>query len=252
MKAAKLSRLVWLAVLAMAIPTFSHAQDKKDSPPAPRGESQPKAATTTAAVPTYKPPLRGAPGGRVGGGTRGSGREVFVLTVLAPDHSALTVSEQPSLFWFISSTTSLPIEVTVMDLRTTQPVLETRLIPPAAPGVQRIRLADHAVRLEPGVPYRWFVTIVPNSDRRSRDILAGGAIERVVSPEGLAAKLAQARKDETASLYAEAGVWYDALAAISDLIDGAPNDTVLRKQRATLLAQVGLPAVGDDGAGTSP
>ena len=67
MKAAKLARLVWLAVLAMAIPTFSHAQDKKDSPPAPRGESQPKAATTTAAVPTYKPPLRGAPGGRVGG-----------------------------------------------------------------------------------------------------------------------------------------------------------------------------------------
>ena len=175
-----------------------------------------------------------------------------MLTVLAPDHSALTVSEQPSLFWFISSTTSLPIEVTVMDLRTTQPVLETRLTPPAAPGVQRIRLADHAVRLEPGVPYRWFVTIVPNSDRRSRDILAGGAIERVVSPEGLAAKLAQARKDETASLYAEAGVWYDALAAISDLIDGAPNDAVLRKQRATLLAQVGLPAVGDDGAGTSP
>src|SRR5262249_28257546 len=80
MKAAKLSRLVWLAVLAMAIPTFGHAQDKKDSPPAPRGDSQPKAATattTTAAVPIYKPPLRGAPGGRVGGGTRGSGREVF-------------------------------------------------------------------------------------------------------------------------------------------------------------------------------
>jgi hypothetical protein len=251
MKTVKLSRLVWLAVLAVAIPTCSYAQDKKDSPQAPRGESQPKAATTTAAVPTYKPPLRGAPGGRVGGGTRGSGREVFVLTVLAPDHSALTVSEQPSLFWFISSTTSLPIEVTVMDLRTTKPVLETQLAPPVAPGVQRIRLADHGARLEPGVPYRWFVTIVPNSDRRSRDILAGGAIERIVPPEGLTAKLAQARKDETASLYAEAGVWYDALAAISDLIEGAPNDAVLRKQRATLLAQVGLPEAGDDGAGTS-
>jgi Domain of Unknown Function (DUF928) len=252
MNTVKLTGLVWLAVLAVAVPTFSRAQERKEAPQAPRPESQPKAATTTVAVPTYQPPLRGAPGGRIGGGTRGSGREVFVLTVLAPDHSALTVSEQPSLFWFISSTTSLPIEVTVMDLRTTQPVLETRLAPPVAPGVQRIRLADHAVRLEPGVPYRWFVTIVPNSDRRSRDILAGGAIERVVPPEGLAARLAQARKDETAFLYAEAGVWYDALAAISDLVDGAPNDAVLRKQRATLLAQVGLPAVGDDGTGTSP
>jgi hypothetical protein len=101
------------------------------------------------------------------------------------------------------------------------------------------------------VPYRWFVTIVPDSDRRSKDILAGGAIERVEPPQGLAAKLAQARKEETASLYAEAGVWYEALTAISDLIESAPNDAVLRKQRATLLAQVGLPTVGEDGAGTS-
>jgi len=249
MNAVKLTGLVWLAALAVAIPTFSGAQVKKDSPP--RGESQPKAATTTAAVPTYKPPLRGAPGGRVGGGTRGSGREVFVLTVLAPDHSALTVSEQPSLYWFISSATSLPIEVTVMDLRTTQPVLEARLAAPITPGVHRIRLADHGVRLEPGVPYRWFVTIVPDSDRRSKDILAGGAIERVEPPEGLDAKLAQASKEKAPFLYAEAGVWYEALTAISDLIEIAPNDAVLRQQRATLLAQVGLPTAGEDGAGTS-
>jgi hypothetical protein len=252
MNTMKLTGLVWLAVLAVAIPAVGRAQEKKEPQGAPRGESQPKAATTTvAAVPTYKPPLRGAPGGRVGGGTRGTAREVFVLTVLAPDHSALTVNEQPSLYWFISSATSLPIEVTVMDLRTTQPILETRLAAPVAPGVHRIRLADHGVRLEPGVPYRWFVTIVPDSNRRSRDILAGGAIERVAPPEGLPAKLAQARKEETAFLYAEAGVWYDALAAISDLIDSAPNDPVLRKQRATLLAQVGLPVVGEDGTGTS-
>jgi hypothetical protein len=246
MNALKLTGLASLVVLAMAFPTFSCAQDKKESLPAPRGESQPKAAITTAAVPVYKPPLRGAPGGRVGGGTRGSGREVFVLTVLAPDHSALTVSEQPSLFWYISSSTSLPIEVTVMDLRTTQPVLETQLAAPVAPGVQRIRLADHGVRLEPGVPYRWFVTVVPNSNRRSRDILAGGAIERVEPPEGLPAKLAQARKEEIAPLYAQAGVWYDALSAISDQIDSTPNDAGLRKQRATFLAQVGLPAVGEE------
>ena len=255
MNTGKLTGLVWLAILALAIPTFSRAQEKaqekKDAQGAPRGESQPKASTTTAAVPIYTPPLRGAPGGRVGGGTRGSGREVFVLTVLAPDHSALTVSEQPSLYWYISSATSLPIELTVMDLRTTQPVLETRLPAPVTPGVHRIRLADHGVRLEPGVPYRWFVTVVPDSNRRSKDILAGGAIERVEPPDGLPAKLAQARKEETAFLYAEAGVWYEALAAISDQIDSAPDDAALRKQRATLLAQVGLPPVGEDGASTS-
>jgi Domain of Unknown Function (DUF928) len=257
MNTGKLTGLVWLAVLAVAIPTFSLAQEKapekKDAQGAPRGESQPKASTTTAAaVPTYKPPLRGAPAGRIGGGTRGSGREVFVLTVLAPDHNALTVSEQPSLYWFISSATSLPIEVTLMDLRTTKPVLETRLAAPVAPGVHRIRLVDHGVRLETGVPYRWFVAIVPDSGRRSKDILAGGAIERIAPPEALRAKLAGVPKEEAAALYAEAGVWYEALAAISDLIDSAPNDAGLRTQRAALLTQVGLPAaVGQDGTGTT-
>jgi hypothetical protein len=64
-------------------------------------------------VPVYNPPSRGAPGGRVGGGTRGGGqRDVFVLSVLAPDHSGFTTSEQPSLYWFISNSTSLPIELT--------------------------------------------------------------------------------------------------------------------------------------------
>ncbi len=243
MKAVKLTELVWLAVLAVAIPTFSGAQEKKDAPQPRRGESQPKAAMTTSAVPTYIPPRRGAPGGRVGGGTRGSGREVFVLTVLAPDHSALTTNDQPSLYWFISKATSLPIEVTVMDLRTTEPVLETRLAGPVAPGVHRIRLADYGARLELGVPYRWFVTIVPDSNRRSKDILAGGAIERVDPPDGLPAKLAEGGKEEAAFFYAEAGVWYEALAAISELIESSPNDVALRKQRAALLAQVGLPSV---------
>jgi hypothetical protein len=251
MNSVKLTGLAWLAALALAVPTFGGAQEKKDGQGAPPGESQSKAATTaTAAVPTYKPPLRGAPGGRVGGGTRGSGREVFVLTVLAPDHGAQTVSEQPSLYWFISRATSLPIEVTLMDVRTTQPVLETRLAA-TTPGVHRIRLADHGVRLETGVPYRWFVTIVPDSNRRSKDLLAGGAIERVDPPAGLSAKLAQASKEETAALYADAGVWYDALEAISELLDRAPDDAVLRRQRATLLAQVGLTVVGEDGGAMS-
>ena len=36
-------------------------------------------------MPVYNPPSRGAPAGRIGGGTRG-GQNVFVLSVLAPDH----------------------------------------------------------------------------------------------------------------------------------------------------------------------
>jgi hypothetical protein len=194
-------------------------------------------------APVYKPPTRGAPGGRVGGGTRGTQREVFVLSVLAPDHSGFTTSEQPSLYWYISAPTSLPVEVTVMDPQGVQPILETRLSPAVKAGVQRIRLADYNVRLSPGAAYRWFVAVVPDADRRSKDILAGGAIERVETPDELKAKLIQTANKDMPSVYAEAGIWYDALRAISDLIEAAPQDQELQKQRAAMLAQVGLPTV---------
>jgi len=197
-----------------------------------------------AKVPVYKLPTRGAPGGRVGGGTRGD-KNVFVLSVLAPDHSGLTTSEQPFLYWFISNSTSLPIELTVIDSKGIKPLLETKLPAPAKAGIQRVRLADYNIRLAPGVAYRWFVAVVPNSDRRSKDILAGGAIERVDVPGDLKTKLTTANKSELFSHYAEAGLWYDAVAAISEMIEAAPQDQALRKQRTALLSQVGLTAVSD-------
>lgn len=197
-----------------------------------------------AKLPVYKLPTRGAPGGRVGGGTRGD-KNVFVLSVLAPDHSGLTISDQPSLYWFISGPTSLPVELTVMDPEGVQPILETRLPAPVKAGVYRVRLADHNIRLKHGAAYRWFVTLVPDSDRRSKDILAGGAIERVDVPGELKTKLTTANKSELFSLYAEAGLWYDAVAAISDLIEAAPQDQALRKQRTALLSQVGLTGISD-------
>ena len=215
------------------------AQDTKQGTPP---------TTVTAPTPVYKPPLLGAPAGRVGGGTRGgSARDIFVLSALVPEDTGLTVSEQPSLYWFISSATTLPVEVAISDPRATQPVLETRLPSPVQPGLHRIKLADHGVRLAPGVSYRWSVTVISDVNRRSRDILAGGVIERVAVPAGLQEKLAQSRKEEHPFLYAQAGLWYEALGSISELIEVTPFDAQLRKQRAGLLNQVGLPELPDEG-----
>jgi hypothetical protein len=197
-----------------------------------------------AGVPVYNPPSRGAPGGRIGGGTRGGGN-IFVLSVLAPDHSGFTTSEQPSLYWFISKPTALPIELTVMDSQGIKPLLETKLPSPAEPGIQRVRLADYNVHLAPGAAYRWFVAVVPDADRRSKDILAGGAIERVDLQEDVKAKLAQASDKEVPFVYAQAGLWYDALKSISDLIDASPQNQELRNERTALLKQVGLPSTNE-------
>jgi len=91
MRAVKVVAAISLVALAVGIPMSRAGSEEK------------KAAQPAVAAPSYQPPLRGAPGGRVGGGTRGTGRETFVLSVLAPDHTGLTVSEQPALYWFISN-----------------------------------------------------------------------------------------------------------------------------------------------------
>jgi hypothetical protein len=221
--------------VAIGIAMPLEAQQK----PAQGGAADAKASVE---APVYKPPLRGAPGGRVGGGTRGTGAEqAFVLSVLAPNHTGLTVSEQPALFWFISKPSSYPVELTFVDPQKTEPLIEQRLDPPVAAGIHKVRLSDHGIRLAPGVPYQWYVAVVPDTARRSKDILAGGTIERIASPADLAAKLSSAPKTQVPSLYAQAGLWYDALGALGDLIDQAPQDGSLRDQRSALLRQVGLP-----------
>jgi hypothetical protein len=220
-------------VLLVASATSLGAQQK----PADSKAGEAKAAT----APEYKPPLRGAPGGRVGGGTRGTGREAFILSVLAPNHTGLTISAQPVLYWFISSTSSLPVELTVVDPQRSEPLLELQIKPPIAQGVHRVRLADHGVRLEPGVTYQWYVAVVPDAGRRSKDILAGGSIERVAAPDDLTARLAQTLKVDQPAVYAGASLWYDAVAALGDLIEAAPQDRALQERRSALLRQVGLP-----------
>ena len=232
-----------LASVAILLPaTAGLAQDTKSAPSSAPGASQPAAAAASAPNPVYKPPLRGAPGGRIGGATRGVARDVFVLSVLAPDHTGLTAVEQPSLFWYISNPISLPLELTVMDPRQAQPLLETALPALRQGGIQRVRLADHGVRLEQGVAYRWFIAVVADPGRRSRDILSGGAIERGELPEALKARLATAKAQDKPAIYAEGGYWYDALGSISDLIDGAPGDATLQTERQDLLKQIGLRA----------
>ena len=239
MKASKRAALASLAGLILLGPSAGGVLAAEPTSP------QPQRRESAAKAPAYKPPLRGAPGGRVGGGTRGTPGSTFILSVLVPDHTGLTLKEQPSVFWFISSDTSLPVELTIVDPNATEPLLETRIAAPVKRGMHRVRLADYSVRLAPGVAYQWSVAVIPDTARRSRDILASGTIERVEPAGELGPKLAGAGSEDLASRYAEAGIWYDALEAVSDLIDSSPGDATSQGYRAALLRQVGLPEIAE-------
>ncbi len=213
--------------------------------PATVGGLESKAGAIPPGMPVYRPPLRGTPGGRVGGGTRGAGDNACSLCVLAPDHTGLTIREQPVLYWHLSGQGNPPVELTISEDNAVSPLLETAVKAPVVPGVNRVALADYGIRLAPDATYKWFVSIVADPARRSRDVVAGGMIRRVRPPESLAAGPADQASGAAVARYAEAGLWYDAVQAISDLIDASPGDALLRRQRASLMEQAGLPEVAE-------
>lgn len=237
-------RSLWIttAILlgwALGVPTAAPAAEgQASSPMSTQGVESQKQQPSVGDMPIYKPRRQSIPKGRVGGGIRGG--DGPALYVLAPDHVGFTKDEQPSLLWYLSKTTSLPLEFTVIDTRAVKPLLETRLKTPVQPGVQRISLKNFDIKLEPGVQYKWFVTLVLGPEASSKDVVAGGTIERIPFIEALSIHLAAAKNSDAVFRYAEAGLWYDAIATISELIDKAPDDRKLRQQRASLLQQVGL------------
>ncbi|MDH5515163.1 MAG: DUF928 domain-containing protein [Gammaproteobacteria bacterium] len=196
-----------------------------------------------AGFPIYKPPLRGTPAARVGGGTRGEGDDVPAIYVLAPEHTGLTSQPQPVLYWYLSNAIEAGYEFVLIADGEYEPLVEIKLTGVETAGIQRIALADLGVSLKPDVQYQWSVTIVMDAQQRSGDVLASGMIEYIKPPAAIMTRVANARGEERIRHYAGAGLWYDALQSLDEQIKSQPGTGRLQQVRASLLKQVGLDKV---------
>jgi hypothetical protein len=189
----------------------------------------------------YVPPVQGAPGGRVGAATRGMGQRHPDLWALCPDHTGLTAQEQPILYWYASQPLKTPVDIRLVEPGASHPHFEARLVPPVDAGFQSINLSDYGIRLAPEVPYQWFVSLM--GIEPGKEVTIGGTIMRVPLEGPLSAELVRAEKLEVPRLYAKAGLWYDAVSTITDLIQADPRNAGLSAQRLSLFDQVGLSEV---------
>jgi hypothetical protein len=177
---------------------------------------------------------------RVGGGSRGSSANDILVEVLVPDQIALTTQAKPSLYWYQSKNAITQCEITITEPNNPKPLLMLKAAQPTPAGIHAIRLSRFNVELKPKVIYRWSVAVIVDPENRSQDIIANGVIERTDLSSDLAGKLAQASDADKPALYADNGIWYDSLQAISDQIDLDPKNAALRKERSDLLNQIGL------------
>lgn len=216
------------------------------SPPPPNTSTSSEAPAAIIKRPLLKyaaPKSAGGAGARVDGdgGSRGTDSKDVALYLLVPDGEALTTHKQPSLFYFHragkpSSKTILTL--TVVDPASPAPLLKARSENPE-PGFRRIQLARHSVELQPGVRYEWRVSLGNEGEGRSSDVFASGVI-RYVEPSPELAKSLEASPDRRAEIYAEQGIWYDALEEVSNRILAEPQNPAWKQARISLLQQVGL------------
>lgn len=231
-------------------PAATERAEGADRAAAGKGEGAPSNEPTAALerpLVRYVPPSRGRALNTAAGGTRTLGQRSDgpSVAVLAPrDHVALTNRAQPTLYWYVSADTDTRIDLTLVDETSIDPLLEMTVPGPVRRGIHALDLAAHGVRLEPGQTYHWHVAVVPDARRRSADTFAQGLIERTAVAEGAIERTEPSLPElvDFAAL-AEAGLWYDALAALRAARAAAPDDEGLRRQEAALLDQVELKEV---------
>jgi hypothetical protein len=142
---------------------------------------------------------------------------LLTIDLLAPDeHTGLTTSATPILYFFVSQPIAWPTQFTISTATQPKPILEVNIPAPREAGVYSIRTADYPVRLEPGVLYAWSVSVILNPKARSRDIVASASLLRTTAEPTIAAALRAATPDRRAALLAQAGLWYDAVAAAAE------------------------------------
>jgi adenylate cyclase len=253
----------------LALPLAPSAEDTAERPTAPEAEDAkaPGEDRPEEEAGPYIPPLSGSPAPRIraSGGTRGlaparpvvapaarsaSAAGLGEVTLLIPEHMALTVHEAPVLYWHVSRRAPVRIQLVAqddpsvfafgLDPESGAPMLDVRPADPIEPGIHALRLADYGIRLPRGRAVSWSVAILGDLEQPEEAAIARGRIELTIPGKALRLALENTDAVGRARLYARNGIWYDAIAVLSEGIAAGAADHRLRVERAALLEQVGL------------
>ena len=156
-----------------------------------------------------------------------------------------TTKKYPSLCWVLGNRPPVgaTIMFTLMDSRSTKPVLEVQLATTIPIEKQEpcycVNLKDYDISLEPHIMYRWDISIAQNPESHSRDVVVGGEIERCAEEDCQIGDMPlQCDRDSVRRLVIR-GFWYDSISCLCDLVKCSPDDKTLRRMLDHLMKQVG-------------
>lgn len=182
------------------------------------------------ALSEYRPPKTpSAPKDTGSNATRGGSCEsnpTTGLTALAPlSHVGRTSTQYPTFVWFVPDRTPRLLQFRLFT-STGQPLYKTQM--QSQPGIMSFSLPQDQPGLTIGQSYQWQVVLVCDPQVSSRNVVATAEIQVVKPAASLQTQLVAAPMPQQQSdLYAEAGLWYDALATALKASETAQNQSAV-------------------------
>ncbi|MBN3926228.1 DUF928 domain-containing protein [Nostoc sp. NMS4] len=220
------------------------------------------AKTTPAQVTTFnQPPIPpgSPPGGRVRGGAKrgepGCPTSKIDLTALVPSteepNSVInvwgqTTVERPSWFFYVPYTKNSPyaVEFVLQDSDANE-IYQKAIALPDKPGIIRVSLPSNTPALAVDKQYRWFFSINCDQQKNSPPTFVEGVIQRIELNPATLKELETAEPLKRYAIYAQKGIWYEALTTLAELRQKNPQDAAPKAEWRNLLGSIRL----DDVAG---
>ncbi|NER30919.1 MAG: DUF928 domain-containing protein, partial [Symploca sp. SIO1C4] len=231
------------------------------SPPLPLSpSSQPKTINFT---PPPPPPDRSAAGERGGAASRGCGNGKQSLMALVPDYKqtinleqgeeipvtkiwGLTTDDYPTFWFFVpydqASITTIEFVIKDESQKPSKTIYRTLLNKPEMPGIISVTMDKTTEPLQVSKTahqksYHWFLKIKVkcNPLQPAQLQTVDGWVERVSPSATLAEHLQQATPQQQVALYAENGIWHNALTTLAELRLAKAKDAPILADWTSLL-----------------
>ncbi len=171
----------------------------------------------------------------------GSIRQLGVTALVPKNKIGRTVSEYPTFFFYLPQTKAELAEFTLEDPSGKQ-IYKQELKISNLSGVIGISIPanTNVPPLEAGKSYRWNFTVNCDSQDRSSDEIESGFVRRVELSADIRSQLDRADSRQKTVIYAENGIWQDALSTLAAARRANPNDAELAADWKILLYSVKL------------
>jgi len=170
------------------------------------------------------------------------------LTALVPKNKiGRTVSDYPTFFFYLPQTDAELAELILEDESGNQ-IYRQDLTIKNVSGVIGVSIPanTNVSPLEVGKNYTWKFTVVCDPEDRSSDQLETGIVRRVELSAEILGKLENANPRQKTVIYAENGIWQDALSNLAAARRANPNDKDLAADWESLLDSVTLGAIAKE------